>query len=176
LVIFGEVGGYHILDLEGSVIVAMLDPSSKSAASADPPKSGASSSDSAYVRVYRQRLLPGNNFSPPIYVDGMEIFKLGNARRASIRVTPGAHAITSDDNSSMIQIDANGGQEYFVSVQELPGGFLKGRGKLTLVANEQGKPEYKLEEPLEDHNKVAKEMIEPDANESAPAEGQAGSK
>jgi hypothetical protein len=50
----------------------------------------------------------------------------------------------------MIQIDAKGGQEYFVSVQELPGGFLKGRGKLTLVANEQGKPEYKLEKPLED--------------------------
>jgi hypothetical protein len=151
------------------VIVAIVDPSSKSAAAADPPKSGASSSDSAYVRVYRQRLLPGNNFSPPIYVDGMEIFKLGNARRASIRVSPGAHTITSDDKFSMIQIDAKGGQEFFVSAQELPGGFLKGRGKLTLVANEQGKPECKLEKPLEDDKKVAKEMIEQDADEAAPA-------
>jgi hypothetical protein len=48
-------------------------------------------------------------------------------------------------------------------VQELPGRFLKGRGKLTLVANQQGKPEYRLAKPLDDDKKVAREMIEEDA-------------
>ena len=74
----------------------------------------------------------------------------------------------------MIEIDAKGGQEFYVSVQELPGGFLKGRGKLTLIANEQGRPEYKLEKPLEDEHKVAKEMLEQDAD--APGSAQPSTK
>jgi hypothetical protein len=152
-----------------SVIVAMVDPSNKTAGRAEGPKGAASSSDSAHVRVYRQKLLPGSNFNPPIYVDGVEVFKIGNARRCSVRGSPGAHTITSDDKSSMIQIDAKGGQEFFISVQELPGGFLKGRGKLTMVANEQGRPEYKLEKPLEDEKKVAKDMVEEDGDSPAPA-------
>jgi hypothetical protein len=153
-----------------AVIVVMVDPSSKSSAPADSASAGASSSsgDSAHVRVYRQKLLPGSNFNPPIYIDGKEVFKLANARRCSVRVSPGAHTVTSDDKTSMIQIDAKGGQEFFISVQELPGGFLKGRGKLTLVANEQGRPEYKLEKPLEEDKKTAVDMIEVDPDASAP--------
>jgi hypothetical protein len=58
----------------------------------------------------------------------------------------------------------------------LPGGFLKGRGKLTLVANEQGKPEYRLAKPLDDDKKVARDMIEEDADAPAPAGGQPGAK
>lgn len=130
----------------------------------------------ALIRVYRPRLLPGNNFSPPIYVDGTEVFTLSNAKRCSVHVMPGTHTITSDDKSSKIEIDAKPGQEYFVSVQELPGGFFKGRGKLTLVAPEQGRPEYKVEKPLEDERKVAKDMIEPDADEAAPADSQPAAK
>jgi len=152
-----------------SVIVAMVDPSNKTAAPADAPKTAASSSDSAHVRIYRPKLLPGSGFNPSIFVDDKEVFRLVNARRCSVRVGPGPHTITSDDKSSKIQIDAKGGQEFYISVQELPGGFLKGRGKLTLMSNEQGKPEYQLEKPLDEDKKVAKEMIEEDSDTSAPA-------
>jgi hypothetical protein len=48
-------------------------------------------------------------------------------------------------------------------VQELPGRFLKGRGKLTVVANEQGKPEYQMAKPLDRDKKVARDRIEEDA-------------
>src|SRR5229473_7383472 len=147
-----------------SVIVAMVDPSNKTAGTAEAPKSAASSSDSAHVRVYRPRLLPGSGFNPSIFVDDKEVFRLPNARRCSVRISPGPHTISSDDKSSRIQVDAKAGQEFFISVQELPGGFLKGRGKLTLVANEQGKPEYQLAKPLDDDKKVAKDMIEEDAD------------
>jgi hypothetical protein len=147
-----------------AVILAMVDPASKPAAPAatDAPKSEASSSDSAHVRVYRPRLLPGSGFNPSIYVDDKEVFRLVNARRCSVRISPGPHTISSDDKSSRIQVDAKPGQEFYISVQELPGGFLKGRGKLTLIANEQGKPEYQLEKPLDDDKKVARDMIEED--------------
>jgi hypothetical protein len=149
-----------------AVILAMVDPSSKSASSTATPdlaKSDNSSDSFAHVRVYRPRLLPGNNFNPPISVDDKEVFKIGNARRCSVKIDPGHHVITSDDKSSRIEIDAKPGQEFYVSVQELPGGFLKGRGKLTLMSNEQGRPEYKLEKPLEEDKKVAKDMVEEDA-------------
>jgi hypothetical protein len=154
-----------------AVIVAMVDPSNKAAAPADVPKTAAaaSSSDSAHVRIYRPKLLPGSGFNPSIYVDDKEVFRLVNARRCSVRISPGAHVISSDDKSSRIQIDAKPGQEFYISVQELPGGFLKGRGKLTLMANEQGKPEYQLEKPLDDDKKVARDMIEDDVDSPAPA-------
>jgi hypothetical protein len=149
-----------------AVIVAMVDPSSKSVGASQPDAMG---SGPGHVHVYRQRLLPGNNFNPPIYLDNVEMFKIGNDRRCSFHVTPGPHTITSDDKSSVIQIDAKPGQEFFISVQELPGGFLKGRGKLTLVQNEQGRPEYKVEKPLEDEKKLAKDMIDDDSDAAAPA-------
>jgi hypothetical protein len=159
-----------------AVIVAMVDPSNKTAGATDASKSDASSSDTAHVRVYRPRLLPGSGFNPSIYVDDKEVFRLVNARRCSVRISPGPHTISSDDKSSRIQVDAKGGQEFYVSVQELPGGFLKGRGKLTLVANEQGKPEYQLAKPLDDDKKVARDMIEDDIDSPAPAGGQPASK
>jgi hypothetical protein len=159
-----------------SVIVAMVDPSNKTSATADTPKNDASSSDSAHVRVYRPKLLPGSGFNPSIFVDDKEVFRLVNARRCSVRISPGPHTISSDDKSSRIQVDAKAGQEFYISVQELPGGFLKGRGKLTLVANEQGKPEYQLEKPLDDDKKVARDMIEEDADAPAPAGGQPAAK
>jgi hypothetical protein len=154
--------GLKAAGVPDAVILAMVDPSNKTAAPAGSSKSDAAGSGPAFVRVYRPRFLPGNNFSPPIYVDGKEVFTLSNGKRCSVRVDPGKHTITSDDKSSMIEIDAKPGQEFYVSVQEFPGGFLKGRGKLTMVANEQGKPEYKIEKPLEEDRKIAKEMIEPE--------------
>jgi hypothetical protein len=159
----GALKGLKDAGVPDSVILAMVDPSNKTAGPADAPKSADSSSDSAHVRVYRPRLLPGSGFNPSIFVDDKEVFRLVNARRCSVRISPGPHTITSDDKSSRIQVDAKAGQEFYISVQELPGGFLKGRGKLTLVANEQGKPEYQLAKPLDDDKKVARDMIEEDA-------------
>lgn len=152
------------------VIVAMVDPSGKSAGPSDVSNPVNPDDPFAHVRVYRQRLLPGSNFNPPIFVDDKEVFKLANAKRCSVKVTPGHHVVTSDDKSSRIEIDAKPGQEFYVSVQELPGGFFKGRGKLTLMSNQQGKPEYKLEKPLEDDKKTATDMIEPDTGDAPAAD------
>jgi len=151
-----------------AVIVVMVDPSAKSAGMAGAAKAVLSDAESAHVRIYRPRFLPGSNFNSPITVDDMEVIKLGNDRRCSIRITPGHHVIISTDKSSRIEIDAKAGQEYFISVQQVPGG-LRGRGKLTMVAVEQGRPEYKLAKPLEDDKKTAKDMIENDAESVMPA-------
>lgn len=155
--------------ISDSVILAMVQASTKTAeqgGAADPAKSDASGSDFAHVRIYRPRQGPGTGFNPSIFVDGKEVARLPNNSRFSVRVSPGSHIIKSDDKSSMISIDAKGGQEFFISVQELPGGFFKGRGKLTLVMAEQGRPEYKLAKPLDEERKIEKGMIEDDADKT----------
>lgn len=63
---------------------------------------------------------------------------------------------------SAISIDAKAGQDYYVRIDE-QAGFWKGHGKLTLVMPEQGSAEYKLQKPVEEDRKVAKELIEPDS-------------
>jgi hypothetical protein len=115
----------------------------------------------AYLRVYRARRVVGSALAPSIVVDGKQVVRVGNGRRATIKLSPGAHAIGSDDKSSSISLDAKSGQEYFVRVDEEPG-MWKGHGKLTLLAAEQGSPEYKLQKPVEEERKIAKEMIEDD--------------
>lgn len=88
--------------------------------------------------------------------------RIGNGRRASIKLTPGTHTVRSDDKSSAITIDAKAGQNYYVRVDE-QAGFWKGHGKLTMLQPEQGGPEYKMQKPVEEDRKAAKEMIEAEA-------------
>ncbi len=82
-----------------AVVLAMVDPSSKTTGAADAPKSdAAASSGFAYVRVYRPKLLPGSGFNPSIFVDDKEVFRLVNARRCSVKITPGPHTISPTTN------------------------------------------------------------------------------
>jgi hypothetical protein len=123
-------------------------------------------SEFAYLRVYRQKRFTGSALAPSIYVDDKQIARVGNGRRFTMRLLPGSHAVRSDDKSSAITLDAKAGQDYYIRVEEATG-FWKGHGKLTLVMPEQGSPEYKLQKPVEEDRKVAKELIEEDKDTEA---------
>jgi len=130
-------------------------------AAAAPAPAAKTTGEFAYLRVYRQRRYVGSALAPSIYLDDKQIARVGNGRRFSMRLLPGSHTVRSDDKSSAITVDAKAGQEYYVRVEEATG-FWKGHGKLTLVMPEQGSPEYKLQKPVEEDRKVAKELIEED--------------
>ena len=134
-----------------------------SQAQAPPPAVPAPSPAADYgrLRVYRARRYAGSALAPSIYVDEKQIARVGSGRRVTIRLSAGAHAIRSDDKSSKIALDVMSGQDYYVRVDEETG-FWKGHGKLTLMMPEQGGPEYKLQRPIEDDRKIAREMIEED--------------
>jgi hypothetical protein len=129
-------------------------------------KSATSDTPVAYLRVYRQKRFTGSALAPSIYVDDKQIARVGNGRRFSMRLLPGTHTVRSDDKSSAITLETKPGQEYFVRVEEATG-FWKGHGKLTLVLPEQGNPEYKLQKPLEEDRKTARELIEEEKDTSA---------
>jgi Protein of unknown function (DUF2846) len=131
---------------------------------AQPPAAGQASPGSdalAHLRVYRARRYMGSALAPSIYVDDKQIVRIGNGRRASIKLTPGTHTIRSDDKSSAVSVEAKAGQDYFVRVDEETG-FWKGHGKLTMLLPEQGRAEFQLQKPVEDERKVVKDMIEED--------------
>jgi hypothetical protein len=144
---------------------------------ATPPPGGAAAEKAApdavsqvpLLRVYRQRRFTGSSLAPSIFVDGRQIARVGNGRRFTAKLTPGAHTIRSDDKSSAITLDVKSGQEYYIRVDEETG-FWKGHGKLTLLLPEQGKPEYKLQEPIEPDRRFAKDLlVDEDATPAPPA-------
>jgi hypothetical protein len=120
----------------------------------------------AYLRVYRQKRFTGSALAPSIYVDDKQIARVGNGRRFTMRLLPGSHSVRSDDKSSAITLDVKPGQGYYIRVEEATG-FWKGHGKLTLVMPEQGSPEYKLQKPVEEDRKMARELIEEDKDTEA---------
>ncbi len=124
----------------------------------------------ALLRVYRHRRYMGYALAPSIYVDEKQVARVGNGRRFTARLSPGSHTIGSDDKSSAISLDAKPGQEYFVRVDEQTG-FWKGHGKLTMLMQEQGAAEYKLQKPIEPDRRIAKEMLEDDSESAPPSKG-----
>ena len=100
----------------------------------------------------------GSGLAPSIFIDDKEVVRIGNGRRATIKLSPGAHTVRSDDKSSAISLDAKPGQEFYVRVDEEPGAW-KGHGKLTLLLAEQGSAEYKLQKPAEENRQLAKDML-----------------
>lgn len=133
---------------------------------ASTPSVAETPSSSALLRVYRARRYVGSALAPTVYVDDKEVVRVGNGRRATIKLSPGPHSIRSDDKSSAISIEAKAGQEFYVRVDEETG-FWKGHGKLTLLLPEQGSAEYKLQKPVEADRAVAKDMLAEDTSTSA---------
>lgn len=144
-------------------------------AAASSPSEGpmASTPAIAMLRVYRHRRYMGYALAPSIYVDDKQVARVGNGRRVTIKLAPGPHTVRSDDKSSAISIEAKSGQEYYIRIDE-EAGFWKGHGKLTLLMPEQGAAEYKLQKPIEEDRKLAKDMVVDDTETAAKEEKQNG--
>jgi hypothetical protein len=159
------------LVLSAFLALPVYGQTSPAAAQTATTDKGGSEQDSAAeqvrLHVYRQRRYEGSALAPSIYVDDKQVVRVGNGRRATIRLTPGAHTVRSDDKSSAISLDAKAGQDYYVRIDEATG-FWKGHGRLTLVLPEQGSAEYKLQKPIEENRIVNKEMVIPDSPDAAP--------
>jgi hypothetical protein len=122
------------------------------------------------LHVYRQRRFVGAALAPSIYVDDQQVARVGNGRRFTAKLTPGTHAIRSDDKSSLVSLDVKPGQDYYIRIDEATGAW-KGHGKLTLLQSEQGKPEYALVKPVEPERRLAKDMLEEDSETSPSTAG-----
>lgn len=146
---------------------AQTAPATPQPAGAPAAQPAGTDSQLAHLRVYRHRRYMGSALAPSIYVDDKQVARIGNGRRVCIRLSPGSHTVRSDDKGSAIALEVKSGQEYYIRVDEETG-FWKGHGKLTMLMAEQGSAEYKLQKPVEEERKMAKDMIEEEAD-AAPA-------
>ncbi|HVN21975.1 MAG TPA: DUF2846 domain-containing protein [Dongiaceae bacterium] len=94
----------------------------------------------ATVYVYRYKQFTGSALAPSVYCDEVQLAKMENGRYFSVRIDPGKHVFHSNDKQSGVELDLQAGQQYFIRL-EIAAGFMKGHGRLLLVAPEQGRYE-----------------------------------
>ena len=102
----------------------------------------------ASVYVYRYKQFVGSALSPSVYCDDTELARMDNGKFFVAKFTPGKHVFRSNDKQAGVDVELKGGQEYYIRV-ELATGFMKGHGRLLLVAPEQGSYEIKKLKPLD---------------------------
>jgi len=115
----------------------------------------AAKASKATVYVYRYKQFVGSALEPSVYCDDVQLARMSNGRYFTIKVDAGRHTFYSNDKQSGIELDAKAGQEYFIRL-EIATGFMKGHGRLILMAPEQAGYELKSDKlkPL-DTSKVA---------------------
>lgn len=106
----------------------------------------------ATVFVYRYKQFVGSALSPSVYCDETELARIENGRFFVVKLPAGKHVFRSNDKQAGIDVDLKPGEKYYIRV-ELATGFMKGHGRLTSVAPEQGSYEIKNLKPL-DNDKV----------------------
>lgn len=112
----------------------------------------ASSDSNATVYIYRYKQFTGSALSPSVYCDDNELARMDNGKFFVVTLAPGQHLFRSNDKQAGINVDLKPGQKYYIRV-EIAAGFMKGHGRLTAVAPEQGSYEIKKLKPL-DQDKV----------------------
>src|SRR5215470_3624668 len=131
-------------------------------ASAQNPVAAATDANAskATVYVYRYKQFVGSALEPSVYCDDVQLARMTNGRYFTVKVDPGTHTFHSNDKQSGIELDAKAGQEYFIRL-EIATGFMKGHGRLILMAAEQAGYELKSDKlkPIDANKVVSAAMV-----------------
>jgi hypothetical protein len=127
----------------GILLLAIVAPVnfSKRVAGQSADKSGASNTN-AVVYVYRYKQYIGYMVEPSVYCNEVQLARMDNGRYFKVILSPGTHTFRSNDKQSGIEMELKAGEEYYIRV-EIINGLLKQRGRLVLMAKEQGAYEIK---------------------------------
>lgn len=129
------------------------------AQSSSTPQTAAPAQPNALVYVYRYKQFVGSALAPSVYCDEVQLARMENGRYFLVRMEPGNHSFRSNDAQSGVALDLQAGQEYFIRV-DIATGMLKGHGRLTLTAPEQGRYELKSKlKPLDIDKVVDKARV-----------------
>src|SRR5215475_734197 len=129
-------------------------------AMAEEPASPAAdaSQSKATLYVYRYKQFVGKALSPSVYCDEAELARMENGRYFTVKLDPGKHSFRSNDKQSGVDLDMKAGQPYFIRL-EIAAGFMKGHGRLILVAGEQAGYELKQLKPSDEEKVVDKARV-----------------
>ena len=123
-------------------------PAGFSQSAAEQVKSeSATSNPSAIVYVYRYKQFVGYAVEPSVYCNEVQLARMDNGRYFKVVLSPGRYTFRSNDKQSGVEMELKGGEEYYLRV-EIVQGLLKQRGRVVLMAREQGAYEIKKLKPL----------------------------
>jgi len=94
------------------------------------------------IYFYRIKQFTGSALEPSVFCDDKELARMDNGRYFVVTLEPGKHTCRMGDKQTGFEIDMKPGEEYYARIT-IDMGFLKGRGRLTLLAKEQGAFELK---------------------------------
>ena len=94
------------------------------------------------IYFYRIKQFAGSALEPSVFCDEKELARMDNGRYFVVTLEPGKHTCRMGDKQTGFEIDMKPGEEYYAKIT-IDVGFLKGRGRLTLLAKEQGAFELK---------------------------------
>lgn len=97
----------------------------------------ATSDQKPKIYFYRIKQFAGSALEPSVYCDDKELARMDNGRYFVVTLEPGKHTCRMGDKQTGFELDMKPGEEYYAKVT-IDTGFLKGRGRLTLLAKEQG--------------------------------------
>lgn len=141
------------------ILIATLLCTSLFAIAEEPASTQAESGQSkSTLYVYRYKQFVGKALSPSVYCDEAELARMENGRYFTVKLDPGKHSFRSNDKQSGVDLDMKAGQSYFMRV-EIATGFMKGHGRLILVAGEQAGYEVKQLKPSDEGKVVDKNRV-----------------
>src|SRR3974390_1828311 len=77
-------------------------------------ETAAPTAETATICFYRPHRFQGSALKPSIYVDDSQIARLKNGASVNVAIPAGQHRVYSNDKSTGIDLDAKGGQTYYV--------------------------------------------------------------
>jgi hypothetical protein len=99
------------------------------------------------IYFYRIKQFTGSALEPTVYCDEKELARMDNGRYFVVTLEPGKHTCRMGDKQTGFEVDMKPGEEYYAKIS-IEMGVFKGRGRLTLLAKEQGAFELKKVKPL----------------------------
>lgn len=89
------------------------------------------------IYFYRIKQFAGSALEPSVYCDNKELARMDNGRYFVVTLEPGKHTCRMGDKQTGFELDMKPGEEYYAKIT-IDMGFLKGHGRMTLLAKEQG--------------------------------------
>jgi Protein of unknown function (DUF2846) len=118
----------------------IAQPTTASSAPRAVPAPASSEQAQATIYFYRPRRFQGSALKPSVFVDDARVGHLRNGDSIKVSVATGSHRIYSTDKGTGMELDAKGGETYYVRI-DIQVGLFKGHGGVTLIDPQQGKYE-----------------------------------
>lgn len=122
-------------------------PPAQTVATASPTEASTANTGKAVIYFYRIKQYAGSMLEPSVYCDDKELARMDNGRYFVVSLEPGKHTCNMGDKQTGFDLELKSGEQYYAKVT-IDVGLLKGHGRLTLLAKEQGAFELKKVKPL----------------------------